>query len=181
MLSIGAGSRGQGGQLPPGDILAPLGDFCLPETRFLGPFLGQKTLLIRSRPLFIERLFLARRRSKSGGEFYFLFLENACFWDKKTLQIRRRPFYFLFFLENACFWVKKTLQIWRKPFSFFSFFFLENACFWDKNTPISAKNFIPDFGALGLAPPVLKQFPRHWCCLYKSFNFLLKIYKLVKY
>jgi len=39
------------------------------------------------------------------GEDLF-FLENAFFWDKKAVQVRRR-----LFLENADFWDKNVVQI----------------------------------------------------------------------
>jgi len=98
---IGAGSRGAGGQLSSLEIFWPsLGDFCPPWVLYPGPFLEQKNASNPAKTLFI----------------LFFFIENAWFWVKKTLQIRRR--------------VKKTLQF-----------------------------RVPDFSALGLAPPCPKIVP----------------------
>jgi len=90
------------------------------------------------------------------------------FWDKNTLLIRRRSFFFYF-------WDKKTLQFRRRPFFYFFIFFSgERLCLGQKDTPNPAKTFfsfflenacdkkslqfqrrslfrIPDFGALSLA------------------------------
>jgi len=66
--TIGAESGGQGGQLPPGDILAPLDDFCPPSDFYPGPYLGQITPLI----------------------FFFIDFES------KTLWVRIKTFFLLY-------------------------------------------------------------------------------------
>jgi len=62
-----------------------------------GPFLGQKKNA--SNPaktffsfLFRERLFLGQKDIPNPAKTLF-FLENACFWDKKTHQFQRRTLF----------------------------------------------------------------------------------------
>jgi len=79
--NIGAGSRGQ---LPPlGDILTPPGRLLPPRRLVSWAIFGKKNAQIRRRLLLKNAPYPAKT----------FFLENACFWDKKTLLIRRRPFF----------------------------------------------------------------------------------------
>jgi len=86
----------------PGDILAPLGDFCPPQTCILGHVWDKKTLLYRRRPFlffFRERLFLGQKDTSNPAKTFFLFiyffLENACFWDKNQSKFCEEPYFAL--------------------------------------------------------------------------------------
>jgi len=74
-LIIGAGSGGS--SCPPGDILAPLDDFCPPQTFILGHIWDKK----RSGEDFTW-LILGQKHFVSGEDL--LFLENAEFWARNT-------------------------------------------------------------------------------------------------
>jgi len=89
-------SAGSGGAAAPLEIFwPPLADFCPPSDFYPGPFLGQKTPLIRRRffALFYLRtlVFESKRHSKSGED---LFLENAGF-SKRHSNFSEEPYFAL--------------------------------------------------------------------------------------
>jgi len=78
----GAHRRGKwGAAAPPGDILAPLDDFCPSSDFYSGPLISENA------GFWIEKTFQFQWRP--------FFLENASFWVIKTLQFRWRPFFFV--------------------------------------------------------------------------------------
>jgi len=104
---IGAGSRGQGGQLPPPwRYFGPLWTTFAPLRLVSWAIFGTKNATKPAKTFFY--VFGSKRHSK------FFFSENACFWDKKMLQIRRRPFFII--LENACFSDKEQSNFSEEPY-----------------------------------------------------------------
>jgi len=76
-------------------------------------------------------------------------------WDKKTFQIRRRSFFF----KERLLLGQKNAQIRRRPLFFILFYFFGERLFSGQKTLQFQRRplfRVPDFGALGLAPPVQK-------------------------
>jgi len=89
-----------------------------------------------------------------------LSLVSWAIFGKKTLLIRRKPFFFYLIRERLFVGQQKDTSDPAK--TFFLFIFIRERLFLGQKTLFR----VPDFGVLGLAPPVLNKFPRHWHFLF---------------
>jgi len=106
-----------------------VGGSCPPPWKYFGPSwatcappenctLNQTNTVGSRRRPFRKHLLLGQKRGPNPAETFFL--ENAYFWDKKAVQIRRRPSFFfrehLFLRQKRGPNSKKFPSIWRSRF-----------------------------------------------------------------
>jgi len=90
--------------------LAPLDDFCPPQTFILGHIWDKK----RSGEDFIW-LILGQKHSVSGEDLFFFFFQRSLNFGPKT-HPKSGDDLFFFSLENAGFWDKKQFSFSEEPY-----------------------------------------------------------------